>query len=342
MILCNDLREDKEKEKLVLEILNWDDSREKVLNLISVPYNSSAIFIEIILKYVFNNKKVLFITNEIEDKIDIIESIKKYTNYRGYVHLRENSNINFSKNSLIVTNYEKAMNLGHQFDLVIYDDLTSLSNYGNYEIMALLTVFNYEGAKIICRSVEPVFQNARCIDIPVKDSKLPFAEPRIITTRIDVNKEIPYVVYEYLNWSIASERKVVIYVPDEEKAENVYNYLLNIKENLHNNILFYKNKENNKLLSNFIKNKRGIIITYHIKDLDLDIIDSDIMVYFADEKVYDYKSLLYICGKVGRNASLGNGEVIFLAKDITSEMETAKNMARTFNKGAWELGLLNL
>jgi late competence protein required for DNA uptake (superfamily II DNA/RNA helicase) len=225
---------------------------------------------------------------------------------------------------------------------VIYDDVSTYTSYRKLEILDLLAIYCREGAKVICRSVEMIFQNASSIDLPVKDCKLPMAEPRMITTRIDVNKEIPYVVYEYLSWSVASERKVIIFVPDEERAENVYNYLFSFRERLHNNIICYDNEKTKKNLTNFIKNKRGIIIMKCHEEFNIDLSDTDIMVYFADDKCFDYKRLLYICGKVGRSPSLGNGEVIFLAREITRDMDFAKDIVRGFNKHAWEMGLLKV
>jgi late competence protein required for DNA uptake (superfamily II DNA/RNA helicase) len=340
MIPCKSLVED--SDKVIQYISNWNDSKERILNIISVPYNSSTVFLNIILKYALNKQKVLFITNEENEKLDIVDNIKKNSNFRDYAYIRKGNGITNIKASLIISNHENSLNLPHKYELVIYDDVSSYTGYRKYEILDLLATYCREGAKIICRSVEPIFQNAPCVEVPVKDCKLPMAEPRIITTRIDVNKEIPYVVYEYLNWSIASERKVIILVPDEERGENVYNYLSIFREKLHNNIIYYDKKINKKSIINFMKNKRGIIIMQLQEELNVDLIDTDIMVYFANDKCFDYKRLLYICGKVGRSPSLGNGEVIFLAREITKDMEIAKDIARGFNKQAWEMGLLKI
>jgi late competence protein required for DNA uptake (superfamily II DNA/RNA helicase) len=331
-----------EYEKIVHKVLHWNDSKEKILNIVSVPYNTSAIFVDVILKYVTNKRKVLFVTNEEHEKIDIIDNIKKYSSFRDYSYIRKGTGATNIRASLFISNHENALNFSQEFELVIYDDVSSFSRYRKYEILDFLASQCRAGARVICRSVEPVFQNAFCIDLPVKDCKLPIAEPRIITTRIDVNKEIPYVVYEYLNWSIESDRKVVILVPDEERGENVYGYLSIFREKLHNNIMYFNKEINKKSIVNFMKSKSGIIIMKYNEELNIDLVDTDIMVYFADDKCFDYKRLVYICGKVGRSPGLGNGEVIFLAREMTKEMEIAKDMARGFNKQAWEMGLLSV
>lgn len=342
MIPCKALVE--EHEKIVQKILNWNESKEKILNIVSVPYNTSAIFVDLIMKCIDNKERVLFITNENEEveKINIIENIKKYTAFRDYAHVRKDVDLTNIKASLIVSNHKNALKLSYDFQLVIYDDVSGFSNFRKYEVLDILASHCREGARVICRAIEPTFQNALSIEMPIKDCRLPLAEPRIITTRIDVNKEIPYVVYEYLNWSIESDRKVVIVVPDNERGENVYNYLSIFREKLHNNIIYLEEANNKKSVMNFMKSKSGIMIKLFEEELNIDLVDTDIMVYFADDKCFDYKRLIYICGKVGRSPGLGNGEVIFLARETTKEMEIAKDIARGFNKLAWEMGLLSI
>lgn len=322
-------------------LLNWDRNKEKVLNIVSVPYNSSILFLELILKYVLQKRKVLFITNEVDENIGLLEIIKTYTNYRDYTYVRKKNHIKNLNASLYVANHENALNLGVEFELVIYDDVCSINSYRKYEILDLLATYYKEKTKIICRSIEPVFQNSSAIDMPVRDYKLPMTEPRIITTRIDINKEIPYVIYEYLNFSVICERKVIIYVPDDKRGENVYNYLSRFRDSLHNNIIIY-NKTSKKAMVNFLKNKRGILIMNYNDHINTDLKDTDIMVYFSDDKFYDYKKLVYMCGKVGIRPGSSTGEVIFLANETTRDMEIARDIIRNFNKSAWEMGLLKI
>ena len=66
------------KDKVSESILSWSLGREKALNVIAVPYSSPIIFLKIILNYIENGKKVLYITGESEDNIQILSLIKKY------------------------------------------------------------------------------------------------------------------------------------------------------------------------------------------------------------------------------------------------------------------------
>lgn len=330
-----------EKDKISNNILKWSVSNERFLNVISVPYNSSEIFIKAILYYVERGKKVIYITNENYDDINIVDEIKKRTNFRDYTHIKSPQ---ISTNArLKVCNFSNAIKLEEKFDLVIYDDIRSFPSYSKYEILNLLSKMSNENTKLIVYSIESVLNNKREIFLPVKDNRIPIMEPRIILTRIDINKDIPFVIYDYLRWSINSDRKVIICVPDESKLENVYfyisNYCLNISKSI---VCFIKDKTDKKSIANFQKIKRAVIITNDFEKIFSDFINIDVMVYFADDLKFDYKKLAYFCGSVGRSERDSKGEVIFLANEESEDMEKAKNITRNFNKEAWEMGLLRI
>jgi late competence protein required for DNA uptake (superfamily II DNA/RNA helicase) len=330
-----------EKEKSMESIYNWSLGREKILNIISPPYSSSIIFLKTILAAASREERVLYITGEQEEHIEILNHIKKYTEFRDYTYLRKA--VLPSNSKLVISNYRNAVKITETFDLVIYDDIRSFSEYSCYEIMDLLIKCISSNGKIISCSIESIFKSQRDIILPVRDNKKPMVEPRYVITRLDIKKDIPYIVYDYLNFSIERNRKVIIYVPDRDRIQCVYKYLCNFRESLAKNILYYdKQESDDRILVNFMKIKKAIIVTDDFRDIYMDLKDIDVMVYFSDDKSFNYKNLVYFCGKVGRTEHISSGEVIFLANEESSDMEKAKNITRYFNKEAWEMGLLNI
>lgn len=328
------------KEKTSEAIYNWGLGKEKILNVILPPYSSSAIFLKTIMSCVLSGKRVLYITGEAEENIELLGLIKRYTEFRDYSYIRNGF---IPVNSLLViSNYRTAVKIKDKFDLVIYDDVRSFPEYNNYEIMDLtIKCVNDEG-KLICCSIESIFKSQRDIILPVRDNKKPFPEPRYIITRIDIKKDIPFMVYDYLKFSLDNNRKVIIYVPGEDKVECVYNYLCNFKDSLAKNIMYYiKGRSDEKVLNNFVKVKKAVIVTDDYSDVYSDLRDIDVMVYFTDDERFNYKKLVYFCGKVGKSDP-NRGEVIFLANVESEDMDRAKEITRSFNKEAWEMGLLNI
>lgn len=330
-----------EKEKIGNDILKWSAGNERFLNVISTPCNSAEIFIKVILYYVELGRKVLYITDESYDDINILNVIKRFTDFRDYTYIKNlKTNIN---SSLRICNFTNALQLKEKYDLVIYDEIRSFPSHGRYEILDLLHKMSNENSKLIAYSIECLLKNHREITLPIKDNRIPIIEPRTILTRIDINKDIPFVIYDYLRWSIDSDRKVIICVPDEAKLENVYFYINNYCRNISKNIIcFRKGKTDKKLIANFQKMKKAIVITNDFQNVFPNSSNVDVMVYFADDLQFSYKKLIYFCGSVGRSERYWKGEVIFLANEETEDMEKAKNITRNFNKEAWEMGLLRI
>lgn len=330
---------DDDRERVGDSILNWSRGYECFLNVISIPYNSSEIFLKVIQDYVRRGKSVAYITNEDPRNINILELIKRCTDFRDYAYVRKSQT--GLRSRLKVCNFTNALSINEKFDLIIYDDIRSFPTYNKYEILNLVSRISKEDTKFIAYSVENILKNKREIVIPVKDNRSPIVEPRTILTRIDINKDIPFVVYEYLKWFADCDKRVVICVPDEEKLENVYQYISNYCRNLNRNIIcFSKDRLNKKLLTSVSKIKKAVLITNDFEQVFSNVNNLNVMVYFANDPEFDYKKLIYFCGSVGRGEKDWKGEVIFLANEETEDMERAKNMARNFNKEAWEMGLL--
>lgn len=323
------------------EIAQWNSGRERFLNIISPPYNSFDIFSDIVIDNVKLNKKVLYITNEESDNVDIINSMKNKKSYKNYTYIRKNSE--YINSYLVISKHDTLYKISEKFDLVIYDDIKSFSNYSNREINNISMKMVKENGKVLAYSIEKIFDEARDIVLPVRKNLSPLVEPIFISTRVDINKDIPYVVYEYIEWYINSNRKVIIYVPDGDKVKNVYEYMSKYCSKFTRGTFpFINNISEKRILYNFAKVKKGIVITDYLDDSYLDLNNVNIMVFFADNKYYDYKKLVYLCGKVGINENSHKGEAIFLGNYETEDMDKAKSITRNFNKEAWDMNLLRI
>ena len=332
----------KEKDEISKEILRYSLNGKKRIDFVSVFYNSSDLLLRTIIEYANEKKNILYITNEDERSIDIIHFINKFSNLGEYIYLPERNDSGVD-GYLHICNHESALKLQKEFDLVIYNDIRSFPRYNKQQIKRVLIKTCKAQGVAIAYSIENVLSEGTTIIFPLKDSKIPIIEPRIITTRINLSVDIPLVVYEYLKWSIISNRKVIIFTPDEGKAIAVFEYLSNFKEKLSENIfLFLSKKSDANTLVKFMDKDKGIIVTNDFEESYLEIHAVDVMVYFADNINFSHKQLLYLSSKVGRYENIQRGEAIFLANVETTQMDKAKNMARKFNKKAWEKGLLNI
>jgi len=332
----------KEKDEISKEIFKAYIDGKNIIDVVSVFYNSSDIFLKTIVAYASKNKNILYITNEDERNIDILYYINKFSNLGQYVYA-STIKCNSENGHLYICSHEDALKLQEKFDLVIYNDIRSFPKYNKEQIKDILIKKRGTSGMAIAYCVENVLSESNTIMFPIKNANIPIIEPRIITTRINLSLDIPLVVYEYLNWSIISNRKVIIFTPDAQKAMSAFAYLSNFKKKLSENIILYiNNRSDYNIKVNFMKKEKGILVTNDFEENYLEFHSVDVIVYFADDVKFDYKQLFFLSSKVGRFENIQRGEAIFLANDQTVQMDKAKSMASKFNEKAWERGLLNI
>lgn len=330
-----------EEKKVSEEILGWCSGNEDFVNVISPPNNTALIFIETMLHFVRHERRVLYITDESHKNIQLIRSLRLYTNFKQYTYLK--NNIDTSNYFLIFCKFNNAAQIEEKFDLIIYDEIRSYPKYSESEIKSLMYSLIKTEGKLIYFSVEDNFNKSREISLYIRSNKMPLVEPRLITTRIDVNKEMPSVVYDYIKWSMNINRRVIILVPDKLKLFNVMSYVCKACDKLTRNIFYYSSEEKNvKAIGEFNKFSDSIMVTDDFDSVCTKDDNVNIIVFFADSVKFTYKQLIYLCGRTGNGGIKNRGEVLFLANTETMDIEKAKNITRNFNKEAWEKGLLRL
>ncbi|MPM73146.1 hypothetical protein SDC9_120122 [bioreactor metagenome] len=329
----------REKRKKVSQLIQrWLFSNEQFLNIITIPCASTDIFIYSILEYMNKGKSILYISNEDEEYVDILEKIKKNSSFRGYSYLRR-GDIKL-KSKFIIVKAANALEIMRDFDLVIFDDTRAFPHHTSYEIIDIMARMSKDEGKFIYCGVESIFKGKREIIIPVSEWPHPIVEPRTITTKINLEEDIPYIIYDYLKWSLYEDRKVVIYIPDLEKGLKVASYIRFYCKKLNKSVLCSWEEGKEKSFLKFAKVKSAVLITYTFENIPTYFVNANLMVFFADYKLYDYKKLFHFCGVINSYES-NFKEVIYVSNEETEDMDKAKELARSFNKEAWDMGFLS-
>ena len=191
--------------------------------------------------------------------------------------------------------------------------------------------------RIIVYSIEDITILGDKIEYTPLLYKKPFIEPRVISTRIDLNKDMPYILYDYIKWFNKNKRKVIVYVPNGTALDNVYDYYIN-KLKL-NKTLVRKISVNDKKkdLKSVLKIKdKAIFIITDFKEISIG--DSNVtnaIVMFADSNEYSYRQLIYICGQITKGSD-NSSEVLFVSKDVTEVIDKVRDTSRDYNKVLWK------
>lgn len=315
-----------EVNRLSEEIKNWYyNSPYKSINVITHPYNRLDLFNDIIKDILINRDKVLYIGKD-------SHRIKDYNLIYGV-----------NDECLSLKNIKDISNIKEKYDLVIYDDITEFSTDSRTKILEKMEWIYNKGQKIIVYSIEKIFYNTPILELYSLSNRSVLVEPRVITTRVNVEDEIPYLFYDYIKWFYKNDRKVIFYVETDDEREKRYrNYRKVLNESLGMEVLkFNSTKDNKEDIEKKINNsKKGILIISDLKRKELIRAENmDIIMILNKGSLIGYKELLYFCGIVSKYNNKF-GEVILVCNEDQDKIDKVKSIAREFNKKLWEKGFL--
>ena len=260
-----------------------------IISILALPQNNQKIFQKLISDLYEDNKAILYVLGNKNDRKYVLDDI---TNIKVDF-------IDFSEISQIKKKYY----------LVIFDDVTSLVDLKKEQKIDMIEQIKKLSKRTIIYTIEKLIDEGEIVDLAPMQVKTPFVEPRVIQTRVDLCEDIPYILYEYIEWFIREKKKIVIYVPNEDE-----NFIRDILKN---------------------KNEATIIITDNVCALFEDTNINGAIVLFADDEFYSTRKLLFLCGEIYRiNKDLP--EVLLVAKTESESMDRIKAITRNINKRVWK------
>lgn len=317
----------------------WYKKGLKYLTIITVPFNTSHIFLEIIQELVDAKEQILYVWGIEGENKELITALKDFNLDINHSYTKNGK----SDSDIVFVNYKNLINIKSKYKLIIFDDVTYFSDITSEELRIYIEMCSSIAERIIIYSIEKIDLIGEKIELAAYNYNQPFLEPRILTTRIDLNKDIPYSLYDYLTWFRDEKHNVAIYVPDKESINHVFSYFNN-KLKLENvKIIKASTKNDIKKYEDVLKynNKSIFIVTHKIKELLKCYAIEDSIVLFADDYRYTYKKLIYICGYL-RKINQGSSEILLVSNNISDDIEKARSMARDFNKKVWDKNLKKL
>ncbi|HAT4338700.1 TPA: hypothetical protein I9094_000917 [Clostridium perfringens] len=290
-------------------------SNDRFINLICEPYQKLNFIESLISDCLINNEKVLYVGKS-----------------RKVCKSEQLNSMNFD-----FVNFNNLFNIKKNFNLIIYDDVSLYSNKSSIECNEDLMHLKRLSKKIVICSVDKVFNNIKHIEILNNQRKEHFLEPRLITTRVNLETSMPYTLYDYIEWFIREKRILVVYVPNKFNLNKIYEYYTE-DLNLENKVKIVKEDKKNsflKIVNESRFKKEGVIfITDSLHEYFDSIPECDMVIYSFKKDIVDYKKIIFACGALCKNKCTGR-EVILLSNEEGDNIETARRLARGFNKTLW-------
>lgn len=327
----------KELNNAFKKINKWYGKKTKVLNLKTRPFNVIEIFSDIINKVLHENKKILYVFCS-EEKDYIKAKINEI-----YEFLDETIS---SKQLEVNIHYETIGNIedtDEGYDLVIVDDISLFSKISNEYIRESIENIYWKSRKIIIYSSEYIFPIGEKIELPYIYSGEPMVEPRLMSTRIRLEENIPLSLFEYFKWFKESKRIVLVVVPSEEKLNKVYNHYYEVLRELNIRVVRYTKNQDFKFIKEIIDGYSDsiFIITNNCGQYMNNILNVNIIILFADDIYYSYKKIVYMCASLD-NSRESQSELILVSREVSQDMDCARSITREFNKRLWEKQYLKL
>ena len=290
-------------------------SNDRFINLICEPYQKLNFIESLIGDCLINNEKVLYVGKS-----------------RKVCKNEQLNSMNFD-----FVNFNNIFNIKKNFDLIIYDDVSLYSNKSSIECNEDLMYLKRLSKKIVICSVDKVFNNIKHIEILNNQRKTHFLEPRLITTRVNLETSMPYTLYDYIEWFIREKRILVVYVPNKFNLNKIYEYYTE-DLNLENKVKIVKEDKKNsflKIVNESRFKKEGVIfMTDSLHEYFDSIPECDMVIYSFEKDIVDYKKIIFACGALCKDKCTGR-EVILLSNEEGDNIETARRLARGFNKTLW-------
>lgn len=224
------------------------------------------------------------------------------------------------------------------FDLMILDEIDAFPFRDNFVLDSLFK--RAVKGHYVMMSATPSdkvieeFQgeNKRILELNVRFHKRPIPVPeiQIVFFKMKILK-----LASLLKQFISERKQTFIFTPTIAICEEVYkalSYLVKGGEFVHS-----KRANRPQIIDNFRKREYFYLVTTAVLERGVTIENLQVVIYDADNNIYDKAALVQISGRVGRKKKAPDGRVIFLANKITKPMREAIDEIKYKNESVQSL-----
>ena len=212
----------------------------------------------------------------------------------------------------------------HYFDLLIMDEIDAFPFKGD-QILQNMFERSIKGNYVLLTAT-PTEELLKEFSKPGKDllklfvrfHHYPLPVPKLVICN-DLN--IHYKLIKHLKRFIDENKQVFIFVPTIDESIKISRFL---KVFFHKGTYVNSKRDNNEeIIEDFREKKYQYLVTTAVLERGITVKNLQVIVFRADNAIYDDHALVQIAGRVGRKKDAPEGEVIFIGKAKTKYMEKA-------------------
>ena len=219
------------------------------------------------------------------------------------------------------------------FSLIILDEIDAFP-FKNNEVLENM-FYNSLSGHYVMMSATPSKEVIEHFKEPKKamlrlDTRFhrhPLPIPNLVTNRTFA---VYFELFKYVNLFLKQDKPLFIFAPTIEECENLYRILSLVFKG--GECVHSKREFRSEIISEFRKGKYRYLVTTSVLERGVTVKNLQVIVFNAHHKIYDEGTLVQIAGRVGRKIDAPEGEVIFIGKKKTTDMERARENIISSNK----------
>jgi len=261
----------------------------------------------------------------------------------------------FADSEITIATTHQCLRFYSAFDLVVLDEADAFPYQGNAMLRrAVERSLKPDGRMVIMTATPDKSLIDRAlkgkmpyVSIPARYHRNPLALPEIIKVNLgggitaDHPWRPPQIVAELI-LAAAGRRPLLIFMPTIKLLESIGRELVRwgLDNQLRGAVTHSRNDNRSDVKEQLLTGALNFLVTSTIFERGITIPDLEVMVLWADyEGVFDCRTLVQICGRVGRRGERGHAYLI--AKNESPAMRECRKWIAGMNREAFELGFID-
>ena len=219
------------------------------------------------------------------------------------------------------------------FDLIILDEIDAFPFKGNKLLHSMF--FRAIRGNIVMMSATPSKDvldyfgkdNRSILELNTRFHKHPLPVPQVVK-KVGIIK-IPFLISKMRRF-ISAGKKVFVFAPTISKSESLYKIVKIFVKN--GTFVHSKCKDRSQIIKKFKAGGYDYLITTAVLERGVTFKDLQVIIFDADNELYNSQTLIQIAGRVGRKIDAPEGEVVFLVNKTTSEIKQAITTIESKNR----------
>ena len=331
VVLSLDYRLSKEQETLSKQIIENYDKGIDTLVYAVCGSGKTEISYGIIARSMARGLRVGFALPRRDVVIELYYRLKSAFPHNRIVAVYGGNTTRLEGDCIILTTHQ-LYRYPNYFDLLVMDEIDAFPFKGN-DVLIAMYKRSLKGHCVMMSATpsEAVIKEFQgeghaILELRTRFHKCPIPVPKTIT--VPSIFQLLFVIRRLRVYG-KEGKPCLIFVPTVEDAELLFQKLSMFVKG--GDYVSSKRRTREAIISKFKKGGYSYLVTTAVLERGVTVKDVQVIVYGADDPIYDSAALIQIAGRVGRKKGAEDGDVFFLAKEESKSMRKAIKEIRFCN-----------